>query len=95
MKSHIRMHLKAIAFYILCLGPRKLSVFCISILYASIKEGAPHMEYVRANSLIHTHSFVISPLGPVAVANFGSMPWVSRMCLAAGLSRNLDNEEAR
>lgn len=39
-----------------------------------------------------THSLVMSPLGPVGVASFGSIPWVSRMCLAAGLRRNLGNQ---
>lgn len=34
----------------------------------------------------------MSPLGPVGVANFGSTPWVSRMCLAAGLRRNLEKK---
>lgn len=43
-------------------------------------------------SFIQTHSLVISPLGPVGVANLGSIPWVSRMCLAAGLSRNLHKQ---
>lgn len=36
-----------------------------------------------------THSFVISPFGPVAVTSFGSKPWVSKMCRAAGLRRKL------
>lgn len=42
---------------------------------------------------IETYSLVMIPLGPVGVASFGSIPWVSRMCLAAGLSRNLNDQE--
>lgn len=37
----------------------------------------------------HTHSLVISPRGPEAVAKLGSKPCVSKMCLAAGLNLNL------
>lgn len=35
----------------------------------------------------------MSPLGPVGVASFGSIPWVSRMCRAAGLKRNLQQNQ--
>lgn len=31
----------------------------------------------------------MSPLGPEGVASFGLIPWVLRMCRAAGLKRNL------
>lgn len=55
-----------------------------------------YMENIKdlsADPFICTHSLVISPLGPVGVANFGSIPWVSRICLAAGLRRSLDKED--
>lgn len=50
------------------------------------------MHMTQNRQFIQTHSLVMSPLGPVGVASFGSIPWVSRMCLAAGLRRNLDNQ---
>lgn len=53
------------------------------------------MEYItdlKVIPFIHTHSLVISPLGPVGMASFGSIPWVSRIFLAAGLKRSLDKE---
>lgn len=42
--------------------------------------------------MVNTHSLVMSPLGPVGIASLGSRPWVSSICLAAGLRRNLDKE---
>lgn len=50
-------------------------------------------ENIRGEIRLKTYSLVTSPLGPVGVASLGSMPWVSRMCLAAGLRRNLGKEE--
>lgn len=58
----------------------------------------PYKKYITelyVISFIYTHSLVISPLGPVGVANFGSIPWVSRICLAAGLRRNLGKQASK
>lgn len=51
-------------------------------------------QKTKKTNLCHlgTYSFVIIPLGPVGVASFGSNPWVSRMCRAAGLRRNLEKK---